>query len=293
MNNAVKLRWFILMPGLAMWLGWGIRGQIGPPTGVMIPGTFLALTLCVLLSDKQFSRGLLIALTAVGFGFGGDMTTLQTAGIVMGRGHPAAGSLSLSSLGLAIKGALWALFGGACLGLALASSRYWRKDIVLGVIFMLASFYVGWALIDRPKLVYFSANRPEIWGGLVFGAVAFLSWLTLRGHTRIALVLALCGVVAGGVGYPVAVTVSIPRQSRGHWFVSRSKRLFGVANAAPSFWGHPSVAYYQRPSWSKRLSSSSCFRMYSRTTSSYLPTVDTKYPRAQKCCPTKLRFLSP
>src|SRR5579863_658429 len=33
--------------------------------------------------------------------------------------------------------------------------------------------------------------------------------------------------------------------------------------------------------------------MYSRTASPFLPTVDTKYPRAQKCCPTKFRFRSP
>src|SRR5271157_1060850 len=33
--------------------------------------------------------------------------------------------------------------------------------------------------------------------------------------------------------------------------------------------------------------------MYSRITVSSLPTVDTKYPRAQKCCPTKFRFFSP
>src|SRR5437867_9357256 len=33
--------------------------------------------------------------------------------------------------------------------------------------------------------------------------------------------------------------------------------------------------------------------MYSRTTSSSRPTVDTKNPRAQKCWPTKFRFRSP
>src|SRR5437016_14417513 len=44
-----------------------------------------------------------------------------------------------------------------------------------------------------------------------------------------------------------------------------------------------------RFSWSKRLSSCSWFRMYSRITVSSRPTVSTKYPRAQKLCPTKLR----
>src|SRR5438876_3186178 len=48
-----------------------------------------------------------------------------------------------------------------------------------------------------------------------------------------------------------------------------------------------------RFSWSKRLSSCSWFRMYSRITVSSRPTVSTKYPRAQKLCPTKLRFRSP
>ena len=33
--------------------------------------------------------------------------------------------------------------------------------------------------------------------------------------------------------------------------------------------------------------------MYSRTIASSRPTVDTQNPRAQKCCPTKFRFLSP
>src|SRR6266436_1523594 len=33
--------------------------------------------------------------------------------------------------------------------------------------------------------------------------------------------------------------------------------------------------------------------MYSRITTSSRPTVETKYPRAQKCCPTKFRFFSP
>ena len=42
---------------------------------------------------------------------------------------------------------------------------------------------------------------------------------------------------------------------------------------------------------SRRLSSASRLRMYSRIVASSRPTVDTKYPRAQKCCPTKFRFL--
>ena len=211
MKNKTKLQWFILLPGLTMWLGWGIRGMVGHWTGAMIPGTFLAMALCLLLQNKQISRGLVIALTAVSFGFGAQMTTVQTAKMVFGPvvfHYPVPPTPAWGYTGLVIKGALWALLAGAFIGLGLAASRYRRKDVVLGVIFMVASFYTGWALINRPKLIYFSADRPEIWGGLVFGAIALLTWLTIRGHTRISLVLALCGAVAGGIGYhPIGVTL--------------------------------------------------------------------------------------
>ncbi|HUZ45331.1 MAG TPA: hypothetical protein VMW54_01715 [Terriglobia bacterium] len=203
----INIVWFILMPGLAMWLGWGIRGQIGHSNGAMIPGAFLALALCILLRGKKFSPGLLIGLTAVGFGFGADMTTMESAGMVIGGIHPPAGSVALGYLGLATKGALWALFGGAGLAMALAASRYRRKDIVLGIIFMVASFYAGWALINRRRFLQLSLVRPEIWAGLLFAGVVLIAWLTVRGHTKIPLVLALCAVVAGAIGYPVAVTL--------------------------------------------------------------------------------------
>src|ERR1017187_6599566 len=47
-----------------------------------------------------------------------------------------------------------------------------------------------------------------------------------------------------------------------------------------------------RFNWSKRWSSCSWLRMYSRITVPSRPTVDTKCPSAQKLCPTKLRLRS-
>jgi hypothetical protein len=74
--------------------------------------------------------------------------------------------------------------------------------------------------------------------------------------------------------------------------VSRSKQLLGSLTR-PNLLGLLKVADQRhRFIWSRRLSSCSCFLMYSRITASSRPTVETKYPLAQKCCPTKLRFLS-
>lgn len=199
-----QLRWFVLVPGLATGLGWAIRGQIG---GAMIAGLLVASALCVLLEPGTLPCGLIVGLGAVGFGFGGQMTTLQTAGFIKGTNLHGGTNLLLGYTGLALKGALWALFEGAALGLALTASRYRPKDVVLGAVLMAVSFYVGWALIDRPKLLYFSVDRPEVWGGLLFGGIALLAWLTVRSHTYTPLLLAVCGALAGGIGYPIAVTL--------------------------------------------------------------------------------------
>ena len=77
--------WFVLLPALAMWLGWGVRGLFGHANGAMLPGALVALAISFLLKGKRFSLPLAIAMAAVGFGFGAEETTLQTAGLLMGR----------------------------------------------------------------------------------------------------------------------------------------------------------------------------------------------------------------
>lgn len=173
----------------------------------MIPGAFLALALWILLPEKQFSRGLLIALSAVGFGFGGEMTTLESAGMAIGHFTYVPHATMIGYSGLVVKGALWALFGGVGLGLAFAASRYRLRDLVLAGVLMVAAYYAGWALMNRGKLIYFSVSRPEVWGGLLFTAIVLLVWLTVRGRTLIPLKLGLCAAVSAGIGYPIAVTI--------------------------------------------------------------------------------------
>ena len=86
----------------------------------------------------------------------------------------------------------------------------------------------------------------------------------------------------------------LPGKAGGIEDVSRSKRLvLGAAHERPVMRRLMAAGGYSKFNWSRRLSSASCLRMYSRITASSRPTVDTKYPRAQKCCPTKPRFRSP
>ena len=90
---------------------------------------------------------------------------------------------------------------------------------------------------------------------------------------------------AGGGGVPS----KYPPAKPGALAVSRSKR---PAETWPlrGHLSHPPGGYsgFNR-SCSKRRSSRSWSWMYARIACSSRPTVDTKYPRAQKCCPTKFR----
>ncbi|MGO8720589.1 MAG: hypothetical protein ACLQMO_15455 [Acidobacteriaceae bacterium] len=206
MNSPTMNKWmFILLPGLAMSAGWGLRGQLGHSTGAMVPGALVALTLCSLLPDKQFSRGMAVGFGAIAFGYGATITTQDTAQLADGQLHQVGSTLAMAYTGLAIKGAIWALFGGILLGLALVGSRYRWKDIVLAMVFLVVGFFVGWTLIDKPNPLLFSVTRYESWGGFLVSGIVLLAWLTFRGRTKIPLVLAVCAAVAGCLGFPFGV----------------------------------------------------------------------------------------
>lgn len=186
-----------------MSLGWGWRGYIGGgPFGAMIPGAMAALMLCRMLGLDPGRSALAAAFAAVGVGFGGEMTYGQTVGFVR---EPETFGLGLA--GLALKGGVWGLLGGAFVGAGfhLASGRRGRLLPALGG--MVAACAAGWALINRPKLIYFSnlADRPreEVWAGLLFGAIAFLvvyGWGDAGPIGRFALGGSLGGFFGFGLG---------------------------------------------------------------------------------------------
>ena len=57
---------WILFPGIAVMLGWGLRGYIGGgPFAAMIPGAFLAMSLSLLLGHERKTAALLALFGAV------------------------------------------------------------------------------------------------------------------------------------------------------------------------------------------------------------------------------------
>lgn len=223
MINPRSLEWkFIFLPGLALSLGWGLRGQVGHCDGAMISGILVALALCVLLPGKQFSRGLVAGLGAIAFGYGATMTTQDTADLALRWiQSPDGYSLHRDFIGLAIKGFVWAMMGGIFIGLGFAASHYRWKDIVLGMFLMIATFPLGWALINKPRPVFFSVTRHEIFGGFIVGGAVLLTWLTIRGRTKIPLIVSLCAGAGGAIGLPMGAFlggIGSHTSYVGHWY---------------------------------------------------------------------------
>ncbi len=188
-----------------MSLGWGLRGYIGGgPLGAMIPGALVALSLCLLIGRDGDDAAVIAAFGAVGIGFGGQETYGQTIGLAF---DPATRWWGLT--GLAVKGAVWGLLGGAVLALAMVRQRFKFTHIVIGVLAMGLATQAGWKLINEPKLIYFSnpvdKPRPELWAGLALGGIALLGWL----NDRVMWTFAKRGALFGGIGFSVGGAIQV------------------------------------------------------------------------------------
>ncbi|MCC6490773.1 MAG: hypothetical protein IT364_25020 [Candidatus Hydrogenedentes bacterium] len=195
---------FILFPAIAMLLGWGLRGYIGGgPFGALIPGCYVALSLALLLGYRPETAAMAAVFGAVGIGYGGEMTYGQTLGFLTEKE-----TIYWGLLGCFVKGGIWGLLGGAVLGAGLTRDTYDRKTLVVAFIITIIAFYIGVKLINEPKLIYFSNRedkpRDESWAGLLFAAIAFLSYLRIRGTREsiaIPLRFALWGALGGSIGF--------------------------------------------------------------------------------------------
>ena len=197
---------FVVFPATAMLLGWGLRGYIGGGTyGAMIPGVFVALSICALLGYRMETAALAAVFGAMGVGQGGTETYGQTLGFVR-----ESSTLAWGVLGCTIKGAVWGLLGGAVLGLGLDRTRYDRRTTILALLITIPAFIIGVQLINAPKYpsLYFSnlLDRPrgESWAGLLLAAIALLGYLRARGSRKdlsVPLQFSLWGGAGGAIGF--------------------------------------------------------------------------------------------
>lgn len=197
-------REFLLLPAVAVSVAWGLRGYIGGgELGAMIPGVVVALVIARALELPAKMVGRVAAFGAVGIGFGGQETYGQTVGFVTGLGEMFARGL----VGLAVKGAVWGLVGGAVIGVALTLGHSARRTLWIALLWLVGGTWLAWRMVDHPRLLYFSnlldRPRPELWAGLLLGGLVLLAWFAAaqRAVARVAGVFASCGALGGGLGF--------------------------------------------------------------------------------------------
>ena len=199
-GRADSLAMFLLLPTVAMSLGWGLRGTIGgSQIGAMIPGAMVTLCLCLLLGWRN-SVGIVAAIGTVAVGLGGQETYGQTIGFLR-----EINTVGWGLTGLTIKGAAWGLSGGVLIGLGFVHSKYRWNEIAIGLGLMILGTWLGREFIDKPRYVYFSnpidKPREEIWVGLILGSLALVLYLSALGRERVSRSFAFGGMLAGAIGF--------------------------------------------------------------------------------------------
>ncbi|MFN6204103.1 MAG: hypothetical protein ACK496_16725 [Acidobacteriota bacterium] len=144
-----------LLAGLAMSLGWGIRGDYGHEAGAMLPGAMLALAIVLTAgrADWLARGGTLAMLGALGWAFGGQMSY----GVVIGyTAAPTFADVLYGYASLFTIGALWGGIGAGLLALGLT----WKRARLEAFVLPLVTLYALWSLLDLSGL---TARLEERW----------------------------------------------------------------------------------------------------------------------------------
>jgi hypothetical protein len=203
----------ILLSGLSLSLGWGIRGNFGHESGAAIPGALAAMAV-VLVSGRPdwWPRIAYFAMFgALGWSFGGSMSYMHVVAYTH-SGHSA--SVLYGFANLFVIGFLWAALGGAGTALpALLSSEH------LSLFFVpLVVIFIGWALqgimvrslfYTRPmqrhesRLYWYDTD----WLAALVALVATLAVIAFRSHFDMATSLILYMTIGWFASFLLLVNV--------------------------------------------------------------------------------------
>jgi hypothetical protein len=107
------LNWqMIVLAGLALSIGWGIRGNFGHEYGAAIPGALAAMAVVLASGRPDWWRHIhyFAMFGALGWSFGGSMSYMMVVGFTH-SGHPP--SVLYGFANLFVLGFMWAFLGGA------------------------------------------------------------------------------------------------------------------------------------------------------------------------------------
>ncbi|MGC9052545.1 MAG: hypothetical protein ACP5KS_01540 [Candidatus Hydrogenedens sp.] len=189
----------ILFVGLAVALGWGLRGEIGGEQGALIPGALLGLALVIASAKKHWQEKapVIASAGALGMSLGG----IQSYGILIGYTHGVdLLNVTYGYLALAIVGGLWGAFCCGILGMVLSDKR---KSLLFWIFFLIAlyvSAQVFYFILIKVFKLLMTPPRVENWA-LVLGAVFALFVINFIQKEHKTCRLVLRGFLAGAVGF--------------------------------------------------------------------------------------------
>lgn len=191
--------YILLFTGLALGLGWAIRGHFGHEWGASWAGAMGALALILVVNRKDWlaHAPTLAALGAMGWAIGGMMSYGIVIGYCRGTDY---WNVAYGYTMLAVIGGLYGFMGGGFLGLGLASSADKKPDWAALISQMVAGAYLFWGFIIYQLEWFMTPPRSELWAACLGAAVA-LGWYLYREGYFNALSVAMYSALGAGFGF--------------------------------------------------------------------------------------------
>lgn len=129
----------ILLTGLSLSIGWGIRGNFGHEIGAMVPGALAAMAVVLLAGREDWHRRIayFAMFGAIGWSFGGGMSY----GMVIGYTHSGhSASVLYGFASLFVIGFLWGAIGGAATALPAILDRERLTEFFVPLIAVFATW---------------------------------------------------------------------------------------------------------------------------------------------------------
>ena len=143
MNKIGALWPIILLTGLSMSIGWGVRGQFGHEYGAALAGALGAMAVALLSGREDWRRRVayFAVFGAIGWSFGGSMSYMK----VIGYAHsPDPATVLYGYANIFVLGFLWAAPGGA--GTALPA--YLSREKLTEFFIPMSAVFGGWLARD-------------------------------------------------------------------------------------------------------------------------------------------------
>jgi len=184
---------FVLLAGLSMSIGWGVRGQFGHEYGAALAGALGAMAVALLSGREDWRRRVayFAVFGAIGWSFGGSMSYMKVVAFAHSPDTP---TVLYGYANLFVIGFLWAAPGGA--GTALPA--YLSREKLTEFFIPMSAVFGGWLAQDIVEDLFRSSLRGMWFAqglGITVPIIAVLAVIAVRRKMDMgsSLVLHLCG----------------------------------------------------------------------------------------------------